>query len=128
MPRSMSLLGALLIVPLSVSSAPASNENPFVGRWHWDGPETCAKDYDGDNVAMQITNERLIFYENTCAIRSMRKLGDRTYRLQLTCKGEGGTERSELLLSLLAKSKVNEELLLRIELNSGFVLGYRRCP
>lgn len=108
--------------------ASAADANPFVGRWQWNGNETCAKDYDSDDVATQIESGRLIFYENTCAIRSMRRLTEGSYRLKLTCKGEGGTARSEMMLALLKKSKVNDELLLRIELPSGFVQAYRRCP
>jgi hypothetical protein len=108
--------------------AAVADANPFVGRWQWDGPETCAKGYDSDNVAMQVTANRLLFYENTCTIHTMRKLGEGSYRLKLTCRGEGETEHSEVILALLRKSKVNDELLLRFEPAMGFVLAYRRCP
>jgi hypothetical protein len=121
-------LVALPIAILGSGLALAADANPFVGRWQWNGPETCAKAYDSDDVAMQISPGRLIFYENTCAIGAMRRLGEGSYRLRLTCRGEGGTERSEIMLALLKKSKVNDEMLLRIELASGFVLAYRRCP
>jgi hypothetical protein len=118
----------LSIAALGNGMAQAADANPFVGRWQWNGPETCAKSYDGDDVAMQITPGRLLFYEDTCAIGAMRRLGEGSYRLRLTCKGEGGTERSEIILARLKKSKVNDELLLRIEPASGFVVAYRRCP
>jgi len=125
--RAIGLI-TLSIAALGNGMAQAADANPFVGRWQWNGPETCAKSYDGDDVAMQITPGRLLFYEDTCAIGAMRRLGEGSYRLRLTCKGEGGTERSEIILALLKKSKVNDELLLRIEPASGFVVAYRRCP
>ena len=121
-------IGIIVLVMAAPRSAAAADANPFVGRWHWDGLETCAKDYDSDNVAMQVTPGRLIFYENVCSIRSMHRVTDGFYRLQLSCKGEGQTERSQILLALLKKSKVNDEMLLRIEPASGFVQAYRRCP
>src|ERR1700730_1864152 len=119
----IALVGIILI-----GSASAQNKPPFVGRWHWDGPETCVKGYENDNVAMEITASQLIFYENRCKIRSARKLEDKSYRLQLVCWGEGMTERNEIILAMLTKSKLNDELLLRIELRNGFVVAYRRCP
>ena len=121
-------IGIIVLVMAAPRIAAAADANPFVGRWHWDGLETCAKDYDSDNVAMQVTPGRLIFYENVCSIRSMRRLGDRFYRLQMTCKGEGEIEQAQILLTFLKKSKVNDEMLLRIEPASGFVQAYRRCP
>lgn len=121
-------IGIIMLVMAAPRIAAAADANPFVGRWHWDGLETCAKDYDSDNVAMQVTPGRLIFYENVCSIRSMHRVADGFYRLQLSCKGEGQTERSQILLAVLKKSKVNDEMLLRIEPASGFVQAYRRCP
>jgi len=121
-------LAAAFTASITGDRASAADTNPFVGRWQWNGAETCAKDYDSDDVAMRIEPGRLIFYENTCAIHAMRKLSEGSWRLKLTCKGEGGTERSEMMLALLKKSKVSDELLLRIELPSGFVVAYRRCP
>jgi hypothetical protein len=125
--RAIGLI-TLSIAALGNGIAVAADANPFVGRWQWDGPETCARSYDIDNVALQITPGRLIFYENSCAIGSMHRLGEGSYRLRLTCRGEGEVERTETILALLKKSKVNDELLLRIEPASGFVLAYRRCP
>jgi len=34
---------------------------PFVGRWHWEGPETFAADYVGNDVVMQINSRDIIF-------------------------------------------------------------------
>jgi hypothetical protein len=113
---------------LFAHAATARPATPFVGRWQWDGPETCAANFEGDNVAMQIEERKLIFYESTCAVGGVRKLGDNSYRFDLVCRGEGETERKSIIFALLAKSKVNDELLLRIEPKSGFVLAYRRCP
>jgi hypothetical protein len=124
--RAIGLAG-LSILPVFSTAALGESANPFVGRWRWDGPETCAKNYDRDNVALEIEAKKLIFYENSCHIDTLKKLGETSFRLELTCKGEGETERSEIILALLKPSKVNQELLLRIELKSGFVLAYRRC-
>ncbi len=117
---------AALFIRILTASAIAQG-NPFVGRWQWDGPATCAKNYDVDNVAMDIKSNRIIFYESECRIDKIEKMEFTSYRLHLTCKGEGETERSEIILARLAASKVNPELLLRIELKSGFVQAYRRC-
>jgi hypothetical protein len=122
------VLAAVSLMTLGRGVAAAADANPFVGRWQWDGPETCAKSYDADNIALQISPGRLQFYENNCAIVKMRRLREGSYRLRLTCKGEGETERLEIILALLNKSKVNDELLLRIEPASGAVVAYRRCP
>jgi len=121
-------LATAAVVALGIGIAAAADANPFVGRWQWDGPETCAKAYDVDNVALQISPGRLVYYENNCAIIKMRRLREGSYRLRLTCKGEGETERLEIILAMLKKSKVNDELLLRIEPASGAVTAYRRCP
>jgi hypothetical protein len=129
-PATLKLLSLTMIVgfiSLLSSGCAVAVDNPFVGRWHWDGQETCVKQYSSDNVALQITPKQLVFYENTCAISSMRKLGPDAYKLRLSCNGEGETGRNEILLTLLKKSKVNEELLLRVEPASGFALAYRRC-
>jgi hypothetical protein len=122
------VLAAVSLMTLGSGIAAAADANPFVGRWQWDGPETCAKSYDADNIALQISPGRLVFHENSCAIIKMRRLREGSYRLRLTCKGEGETERLEIILALLNKSKVNDELLLRIEPASGAVTAYRRCP
>jgi len=113
---------------LGCGVAAAADAIPFVGRWQSDGPETCAKSSDADNIALQISPGRLVFHENNCAIVKIRRLREGSYRLRLTCKGEGETERLEIILALLNKSKVNDELLLRIEPASGAVTAYRRCP
>jgi hypothetical protein len=122
------VLTAVSFMTLGCGVAAAADAIPFVGRWQWDGPETCAKSSDADNIALQISPGRLVFHENNCAIIKIRRLREGSYRLRLTCKGEGETERLEIILALLNKSKVNDELLLRIEPASGAVVAYRRCP
>jgi hypothetical protein len=123
--RTCLIAMALCLVAHAATARPAA---PFVGRWQWDGAETCAANYEGDNVALQIGDRKLIFYESKCDVGAVRKLGDNSYRLDLVCRGEGETERKSVIFALLAKSKVSDELLLRIEPKSGFVLAYRRCP
>lgn len=103
---------------------------PFVGRWRFAGPETCAKDFAGESVAMEITTDRrLLFLENTCRVRSIRRLPDdaNSYRLRLDCNGDGGPERRYTMLVLLPPSDLHGELLLRIEIKTGGVTAYRKC-
>jgi hypothetical protein len=123
--RACLIATMLCLIAGAAASRPAA---PFVGRWQWDGPETCAPNFEGDNVALQIENRSLIFYESKCAVRDVHKLADNSYRFDLVCRGEGETERLSVIFALLAKSKINDELLLRIEPKNGFVLAYRRCP
>jgi hypothetical protein len=122
---------ALLAVGCAALPEPAYSEQasmPFVGRWRWSGPETCAKDFSGEGIAMEITRDRrLVFYESRCSVTSMRRLEKNSYRFRLTCRGEGEVNRTETMLVLMEKSAVSEELLLRIELNTGFVIAYRKC-
>lgn len=113
---------------LSGAACAAQEAMPFVGRWRWAGAESCAKDFAGETVAMEITKgRRLLFLENTCRTASMRKLGANSYRFRLICTGEGDAERRDTMLVLLAKSDIHEELLLRIEVETGFVVAYRKC-
>ena len=42
---------------------------------------------------MKIEPRKIIFYENECRIDRIEKMEYASYRLHLTCKGEGETER-----------------------------------
>ncbi len=97
-------------------------------RGQWAGVQTCATDYVGENAALQVTDTALFFEENTCKIRRNIKLGQNTFRLKLRCIGEGQKKTRSMILAQLSRSKVNDELLIRLELNTGFVMAYRRCP
>lgn len=108
-------------------AAPQQQQIPFVGRWHFGNPDTCAKDYRGEDVAMEISPKTLRFYESHCTARSIRKLSDIAVRLRLTCGGEGETWRTDTMLTLVDKTDLHEEMLLRVELDSGHVTAYRRC-
>jgi hypothetical protein len=118
----------VILASVAAGTAIAQPRLPFVGHWQWEGPETCAPNYDGENRALEITNDTLIFEESECAARRVRKLEYNSYRLDLVCRGEGETNRRPTMLTLLPKSKVNDEMLLRIELKNGFAMAYRRCP
>lgn len=111
------------------SAKPASlqDKHPFVGRWHWDGPETCVKDYDSGNVAIEITNSQVVMYETRCDIRSMQKLTDKSYRFRLTCQGEGELSNGDHVVSMLPRSKLNDDLLLLVSLQDGMVHALRPC-
>jgi hypothetical protein len=102
--------------------------HPFVGVWYWNGPQTCKKGHEGDDVAIEIQPRRMFLYETKCDIRSMRKLSDTAYRFQLSCRGEGERWQVESIFSLLEKSKVNDDLLVRLQPKDGAVTAYRRCP
>jgi hypothetical protein len=110
------------------TTATAAAELPFAGRWYWDSPETCPANYDGENRAIEIKGRSVGFYENTCDVRSVHKLDQNSYRFEMNCHGESETDHSNTLFTVLAKSKINDELLLRVELKTGFALAYRRCP
>jgi hypothetical protein len=115
-----------LLTPATVAAA--ATDLPFAGRWYWDGPETCPANYTGENRAIEIKGRSVIFHENTCDVRSLHKLDNNAYRFEMNCHGESETDHSNTLFTVLAKSKINDELLLRIELKTGFALAYRRCP
>ena len=129
---SANILRSICVVAILASVAgetvAAQPPLPFVGRWQWDGPETCAASYDSDNKALEITSRAMIFYESICVPTQVRKLEYDSYRIDLVCRGEGETDRRPTMLTLLPKSKVNDEMLLRIELKTGFAMAYRRCP
>src|SRR5262245_18911205 len=110
------------------TSAQQQNRHPFVGVWHWNGPQTCKKGHEGEDVAIEIQPRRVIVYESDCAIRSMRKLSETAYRFKLLCRGGGESWQLETIFSFMEKSKVNDDLLVRVELKDGSVTAYRRCP
>lgn len=113
----------------SIVSVSAQSQHPFAGRWHSDGPETCIRNYDGENAAIKITANQLFFYESTCDIRSTQKRSSSFYLLRLICRFGGEIIwRGESIYAIRPKDKLNEELLLRIEPRDSFVLAYKRCP
>jgi hypothetical protein len=119
---------AMAIVMGCSAEASAQTATPFAGRWHWAGVETCAAKYIGDGVAIEIKAGKISFYESSCLVGKIQKLGEQSYRFDLVCRSEGETERSTTQFTLLAKTKIHDELLLRIESKAGFVMAYRRCP
>lgn len=129
--RKMSLaltLASLTLTALAVDAAFAGDRNPFVGRWRWDGPKTCPANYQRENVALDIQEKAINFYDPGCRINSIQALDAGARRFDVTCTGDEGTERSRIVFALLQKSKINDELLLRIEPESGYAFAYRRCP
>lgn len=120
---------AMLTAVLSMLlSSEAVSQTPYAGQWYWDGAATCAPNYDGENVALEIKNGKLLYYESSCTIRRTEKLSSHGYRFDLACRGEGEVWRKTMMFALLPISKINHELLLGIDLRSGFVTAYRRCP
>ena len=113
---------------IRTTDCPSGHGPLFIGRWHWNGQETCLKNYDSPDVAIAITANDLGFYETRCNIRSVRKRSDKFYRLRLACRGEMGEMRSgEHIMSMLPKSKISEELLLLIDPSHGQIRTYKRC-
>jgi hypothetical protein len=118
-----------LVTLLSLTAAAAAQPDvPFAGRWQWAGVKTCSEGYDFEDRALQIEGRSLFFYETKCDARRVTRLGDNAYRLDMFCRGEGERERRSAIFSLLAKSEVNDELLVRVEPKTGFVQAYKKCP
>jgi hypothetical protein len=121
----------LLTGAANAASAPKQNKpdpHPYVGQWHYNGPQTCKPGHEGSDFAMEVQARRIFMYEARCVIQSMRKLSDTAYRFTLSCRGPDHNWQVETIFSSLEKSKVNDDLLVRLDPKDGSVTAYRRCP
>lgn len=111
--RSLVIFGVLV---LSAAPVLAADVGPLRGGWV--GKNSSCKLYENrsDEGLITIFNNKIEFYESTCAIRGVKKSGP-TYSLKLLCEGEGETFQQ----TFVAKINGNNMLVTK----DGFT--YKRC-
>jgi hypothetical protein len=125
------LLLALAASLMTVGAALGEASNPLVGQWTVGDRDTCRAPGDSDEARITIQPRRIILYEGYCNIRSMRKISplqDSAWRLRVHCTEEGTKRRGEMLLALTRKTSFHDDILVRIDRDSGVVFTYQRCP
>jgi hypothetical protein len=103
-------------------------KHPFVGRWYFTDRRTCLKNYNSDDKAIVVTEERMFFYESNCKLRILKALNPTTNRLKLICDGVEMHGHREAVAAILSKTDIHDELLIMIDLNDGVLLSFKRCP
>jgi hypothetical protein len=125
----MALAAGLLAALASDASAQA--KNPFVGRWTQGDAASCAPGSASDEVSIKIAEKRIELVEESCEIRSIRKMSklpSSGYRLRLACQEASRKHAADMLLTLARQTPFHDELLVRIDLDDGVAFTYRRCP
>ena len=121
---------ALATPVIASGAAGAAPDNPFLGQWTTGDRDTCKAPGDSDEARITIEPRRIILYEGFCDIRSMRKISplqDSAWRLRVHCTEEGKKRNTEMLLGLPRKKSFHDDILVRVDRDSGVVFTYQRC-
>ncbi len=124
------LIAGILMASLCVNAA-AAEGNPFIGRWTSGDLATCSPGYASDVLTIKIDERQIEMFEQGCDIRSMRKiskLAESGHRLRLLCRAPNAKHLDEIQLTLVKKSPLHGDLLVRSDLATGIVTTYQRCP
>lgn len=92
----------LLTLIASFFAAPVFAEPAYVGKWAR-SPALCQP--EGDRVPMEIHEQKILFYESACDLKSISHHAD-SWAATLECSGEGETWTDDVRMTVSGDSLV----------------------
>jgi hypothetical protein len=88
----------------AASSSRSRRQQPYEGVWGGDGTAAC-RDEDGVN-RMEISGNRLYWYETRCRARTIEAKSRWSWTMRVSCEGEGKRFRARPRLSLATPDRL----------------------